>query len=118
MTPFGEKLRLIREDKKTTQYEMARRLNVSSAYLSALENGKRGKPSFQTIENICGAFGIIWDAREELYLIAQLSHPKIVIDTTKLSSIATEVANRLAMTIAHMSEKDLHKINKSLTPRS
>lgn len=45
MTPFGEKLRALRDARGITQAELASALDVSPAYLSALEHGKRGAPS-------------------------------------------------------------------------
>ncbi|VAW23605.1 Transcriptional regulator, Xre family, partial [hydrothermal vent metagenome] len=46
MTPLGDKLRRLRSERGITLKEMAQALNVSSAYLSALEHGKRGKPTW------------------------------------------------------------------------
>ena len=45
MTPFGKKLREMRREKGVTLTDMAEALEVSPAYLSALEHGKRGRPS-------------------------------------------------------------------------
>lgn len=44
MTPFGKRLRELREERGVTQKEMAQALRVSPAYLSALEHGRRGQP--------------------------------------------------------------------------
>ena len=41
MTPFGAKLRELRKARGITLKEMAESLEISSAYLSALEHGKR-----------------------------------------------------------------------------
>ncbi len=45
MTPFGERVRSLRDAKGVTLKQMATDLSISSAYLSALEHGKRGQPS-------------------------------------------------------------------------
>ena len=45
MTPLGAKLRALREQRGVTLKDMAKALNVSSAYLSALEHGRRGTPT-------------------------------------------------------------------------
>ncbi len=114
MTPFGAKVRMYREKKIITQKQMAKMLGVSSAYLSALENGKRGYPSVQIVHRICGLFNIIWDDADELMRLAQLSHPKITVNTVGMSPLATEVANRLAENIGGLNMKKLEAINTIL----
>ncbi|MGQ9364863.1 helix-turn-helix domain-containing protein [Azospirillum sp. ST 5-10] len=96
MTPFGERVRTLRAAKGVTLKQMAADLHISSAYLSALEHGKRGQPSAQLVRQVCAYFGIIWDEAEELERLAALSHPRVTVDTAGLSPKATEVANRLA----------------------
>ncbi|MEE8294792.1 MAG: helix-turn-helix transcriptional regulator [Sphingomonadales bacterium] len=114
MTPFGLKIRELREQKGITQRDLAKALGVSAAYLSALENGKRGRPSWALVQNMITYFGAIWDDAEEIEGLARLSHPKITIDTSNLSPEATEVANRLAETIHRLENEDIQKILKTL----
>ena len=45
MTPFGQKLRDLRQAQNRQLKDLAKALKVSSAYLSALEHGHRAKPS-------------------------------------------------------------------------
>lgn len=66
MTPFGEKLRALRTKKGVSQAEMAADLEVSPAYLSALEHGKRGSPSWPLLQKIIHYFGLVWDDAEQL----------------------------------------------------
>ena len=99
MTPFGAKLRALRAERGITLAAMAKTLGVSSAYLSALEHGRRGKPNFELIQSICGEYHIIWDEAEALKRLADLSDPRVVIDTSGLTPQATELANRLAREI-------------------
>lgn len=114
MTPFGLKIRELRLKKGVTQRELAKALGVSPAYLSALENGKRGRPSWPLVQGIITYFGAIWDDAEEIETLARLSHPKVTIDTSRLSPKATEVANRLSETIQRLDDKDLDKIMRLL----
>lgn len=107
MTPFGQKIRNMRSKKGLTLSEMAKALQVTPAYLSALEHGKRGKPSKSMVSQICSYFNIIWDEAEKLQEIAELSKPRAVIDTKDLSSDATLLANLLANRIANLSKADL-----------
>jgi len=87
--------------------KMAADLGVSSAYLSALEHGNRGRPSPGLVMQICGYFELIWDEAEELKRLAQISHPRIVVDTAGLSPKATELANVLAENIANLDDQTL-----------
>lgn len=104
MTPFGLRMRELRAIKGVTQKQMAIDLNISAAYLSALERGHRGAPSWQFLQRIIGYFNIIWDEAEELQSLAANSHTRVVVDTEKLSVNATRLANTLASDISKLSE--------------
>ena len=52
MTPFGERMRKMRAERGVTLKQMAADLGVSSAYLSALEHGKRGRPGWHLLQHI------------------------------------------------------------------
>ncbi len=105
MTPFGKRLRELREERGLSAKEMAAGLGVSAAYLSALEHGKRGKPNKRFVHRVCQYLGIIWDEAEALQKIAALSHPRVVVETAGLSPEATELANRLANRIGTLPEQ-------------
>ncbi|HEY4135980.1 MAG TPA: helix-turn-helix transcriptional regulator [Alphaproteobacteria bacterium] len=107
MTPFGAKLRELRKLRGVTLKEMAESLEISSAYLSALEHGKRGRPSPMLVRQICTFFTIIWDDAEELGRLVRVSHPRVAVDTAGLSPRATELANLLAERIGDLDEDEL-----------
>lgn len=102
MTPFGRKVRELRRRKGVTQRQMADDLQLSAAYLSALEHGWRGRPTPVLVDQICSYFNIIWDDADELRRLARLSHPRVVIDTAGLHPEATELANLLAERIGQL----------------
>lgn len=110
MTPFGEKMRDLRDTKGVSQKQMAQALGVSGAYLSALEHGNRGRPAPGMIMQICDYFGLIWDDSEELKRLARMSHPRVTVDTAGLSARATELANELADSIGDLDEQTLQWI--------
>ena len=119
MTPFGVKVRALRKVQNVSLKKMAEDLQISSAYLSALEHGHRGQPSWSLVEQICSYFTIIWDEAEELHGLAALSHPKVTLDTSGLSPTATEYANLLSREIRNLSEPRLAEMLeylKSSTP--
>jgi transcriptional regulator with XRE-family HTH domain len=110
MTPFGEKLRALRQQRGVTAKAMAAALGVSASYLSALEHGKRGAPTWLMVQRIITYFNIIWDDAEELQKLAARSHPRIVIDTAGLDAAATDLANRLAADISKLKPEALRDI--------
>ena len=99
MTPFGQAMRRLRAERGVSQKEMAAALGVSAAYLSALERGHRGQPGWQFTQRVIGYFNIIWDEAEELERLAELSDPRVTIDTGGLSVETTLFVNRLARVI-------------------
>jgi transcriptional regulator with XRE-family HTH domain len=107
MTPFGARLRALRAARGESLKTMADAIGVSSAYLSALEHGRRGLPTWLLLQRIIAHFNIIWDEAEDLQRLAALSDPRIVIDTASLSPLATELANRLSRDIATLDDADL-----------
>jgi len=110
VTPFGQRIRELRRVRGVAQKDMAAALGVSSAYLSALEHGRRGRPTWAMLQKIIGYFNIIWDEAEELARLAEASDPRAVIDTSGLSPRATEAANLLAERIAQLTEAELEQI--------
>ncbi len=110
MTPFGRRVRELRRERGVTMKEMAAALRVTPAYLSALEHGRRGKPSWRLVQAIIGYFNVIWDEAEELERLARISHPRVVIDTAGLAPQAPEAANRLAAQISDMSSAAIAKL--------
>lgn len=95
-TPFGEVIRKLREERGITQKQMAQAIGVSPAYLSALEHGRRGTPSFNFLQRVAGYFNVIWDEAEELFRIAASSDPRVTLDTSGMPATYTALANRLA----------------------
>ncbi len=116
MTPFGQKLRAIRAARGLALKDMAAGLQVSPAYLSAMEHGRRGKPSRRFVHRVCQFLGIIWDEAEELQGLADLSHPRVVVDTAGLSVKATLLANLLAEHISDLDEAKLDRLLREVDP--
>ena len=107
MTPFGAKLRQLRRERDVTLKQMSTALGVSPAYLSALEHGKRGLPTWYMVHRIIAYFNVIWDEAEELQRLAEVSDPRVVVDTAGLEPEATELANLLAQRIRGLSKTSL-----------
>ena len=110
MTPFGELLRGLRRARGVNQKEMAEDLGVSAAYLSALEHGQRGTPSFAFRQKVIAWANVIWDEAEALERTAQLSDPRVVVDTRRANAKATRLANRLAEEIDGLDDEELDQM--------
>ena len=99
---------------------LAAQLQVSAAYISALEHGKRGAPSVGLVHQVCDVFGLIWDEAEEMARLAKLSHPRVVVDTAGLTPEQTALANRMAQMIRKLPPEavaSLHAILDATTPQ-
>lgn len=110
MTPFGEKVRRLRRERGLLLKDMAAHLGVSSAYLSALERGERGKPTWALIQGTLQYFHIIWDEADELARLADMSDPRVKIDTSGTSPRATLLANRLSREIGGLTDDEVDAV--------
>lgn len=120
MTPFGARLRALRAERGVTLKQLAGALQVSTAYLSALEHGRRGAPSAGLVHQVNEFFGLIWDDAEELARLARLSNPRVTVNTAGLSPEQTALANRLSQTIHRLPPETvaaLHAVLDTTTPQ-
>ena len=81
-----------------------------------MEHGHRGRPSKRFVHRVCQYLGIIWDDAEALQQLADLSHPRVVIDTSGLTPQATELANRLAERIGDLEDSVIARWLRELSP--
>ncbi|MBS0642617.1 MAG: helix-turn-helix domain-containing protein [Acetobacteraceae bacterium] len=114
MTPFGARLRTLRADRGITLKQLAEALQVSAAYLSALEHGKRGAPSAGLVHQVNEFFGLIWDEADDLTRLARLSNPRITVNTAGLTPEQTALANRLAQMIRRLSPETVAALHAVL----
>ncbi len=110
MTPFGLKMRSLREERGLTQQNQADYLGVSKAYISALETGSRGQPTGPFVDQICVWLGLIWDDAEALKFLAAMSHPKPKIDVRKCRANNVYLANLLAQNIQRLDERQCNEV--------
>ncbi len=114
MTPFGARLRALRADRDVTLKRLAEALQVSAAYLSALEHGKRGAPSAGLVHQVNEFFGLIWDEADEMSHLARLSNPRVTVNTAGLTPEQTALANRLAQVIRRLSPESVAALHAVL----
>jgi len=114
MTPFGRKVRVLRDRTGVSLHDLSAALGVSNAYLSALEHGRRGRPSRVRVHEICQFFNLDWDEADELQRLARISHPRITVDTSGLTPEATELANELSNRIRKLSAEKVRALLAAL----
>lgn len=115
MTPFGRKVRALRQARGLTLKQMAVDLELSPAYLSAMERGHRSRPSPALVVQVCEYFNLIWDDFEDMHRLAALSHPRVVVDSAGLDAAHTELANRLAQDLGRLTPGQAEDLLRRLT---
>ena len=110
MTPFGIKLNYIRVQRRKSLKDLSRALKVSIAYVSMLENGKRGRPADGLIELICSYFNLSWEEADELKFLAKHSDINTKMNSEKLSLNATMLTNVLKNNIKWLTEEQIKNL--------
>ena len=118
MTPFGIKLKHIREQRHKSLKDLSKALKVSIAYVSMLENGKRGRPADGLIELICSYFNLSWEESDELKFLAKHSDINTKMNSEKLSLNATMLTNVLKNNIKWLTEEQLKKLTINIQDMS
>lgn len=83
---LGKRLKKLRTDKKLTQEELGKKINVTKVSISGYENGNRS-PDTETLQRIADIFDVSTD-----YLLGRTENPDTTGDEKSLymSKIATE----------------------------
>ncbi|WP_338985765.1 helix-turn-helix transcriptional regulator [Fusobacterium animalis] len=93
-------------------FDMARKLDISIAYLSSIENGKREIPR-DFFEKIKKNYNLNLSEEEKLKKIISYTK-KIVIDMKELSEDRKDISLRYARKIQSLSEEKLRKLREIL----
>jgi transcriptional regulator with XRE-family HTH domain len=113
MTPFGKYMRNLRIDSGKLLADVAEYLGVSSAYLSALEHGRKGGPSKDQLERIKEFFGLSAARYRELKVAVENSKGRIIVPRG-VTPTAYETANEFARKLSSLSEEKLRRIREVL----
>ena len=114
MTPLGFKLKYIRVKRHKSLKDLSKALKVSIAYVSMLENGKRGRPADGLIELICSYFNLSWEEADELKFLAKHSDINTKMNSEKLSLNATMLTNVLKNNIKWLTEEQIKNLTKNI----
>lgn len=109
MTPFGLFMRRLRLESGLLLKDMAETMGVSSAYLSALEHGKKGAPSADFIASLEAKLKLDASLKAELRRAAQDSATSLTIPS-KATPLGFQTAHAFARKLPNLSEKQLRAV--------
>ncbi|QSV13591.1 helix-turn-helix domain-containing protein [Photobacterium ganghwense] len=112
-TAFGKCLRKIRIEQEILLKDMASVLDVSSAYLSSLELGKKSI-SDAIVTKICSSFNLNSKQINQLKDSVALSQPSVKIDLVGKSNDEREMVMSFARRYESLSESERKKVMKML----
>ncbi|MGT2866525.1 helix-turn-helix domain-containing protein [Streptococcus fryi] len=112
-TEFGKYLRKLRIDEGEVLKRMAEKLGVSSAFLSAVENGKKKIPK-DWDEKLSNLYQFTEEQRSQLKQAQQLSQNLIEIDLEPLNQLQKDAAFAFARSIERFDTQDLGRITALL----
>ena len=113
LTDFGRFLRKIRIDCGEILKDMAEKLNVSAAYLSAVEMGKRNIPE-QWVNKISELYALSVEDKEKLNSAADNSAKSITLNFENVGNVQKETAILFAREFENVDTETLDKIKKLL----
>jgi|SRR5215472_10130021 len=113
LTTFGKELRKRRIDRAETLFSMATQIGVTSAYLSAVETGRK-RVSEDVFRRITGHFGLEMAEIEILKILADESAPSVKISLLKADDEARSVAAMFARTFHDMEPEKMRGLKKYL----
>lgn len=106
MTELGAMLRRIRTDHQELLKDMAERLCVSSAFLSAVESGKKRVPS-NFAKKIVDTYGLNSDQENSLISAIELSADEMKINLQDASKNQRTAAVSFAKALGNLSDEDI-----------
>lgn len=109
ITAFGKFLRNLRMDKGEILKTMAEKLEVTSSFLSAVENGKKKIPT-GWVERIRFLYSLSDEESIELQNAASETNECVEIGLTNLSFQQRELAFSFARKLNGFDEKELQKL--------
>ena len=113
MTPFGKFMRNFRLDRGLLLKDSADLLGVTSAYLSALEYGKKGAPGDALVDRIVSVFKLNPVQAKDLKESVRDSSTRFEVPAKSIPD-AFATANLFARRISRLSEEQLRQIRNVL----
>ena len=115
-TIFGKALRKIRINRDELLMDMAKKLEITSAYLSSIENGKRGIPQDMS-KKIIKLYNLDADESKNLFMAEDESRKKVEFDFTNSDPSKKNIVLALARSFDELSDEQLQEIRNILDKR-
>lgn len=115
-TVFGKALRKIRINCDELLMDMAKKLEITSAYLSSIENGKRGIPQDMS-KKIIKLYNLDADESKNLFTAEDESRKKVEFDFTNSDPSKKNIVLALARSFDELSDEQLQEIRNILDKR-
>lgn len=115
-TVFGKALRKIRINRDELLMDMAKKLEITSAYLSSIENGKRGIPQDMS-KKIIKLYNLDADESKNLFTAEDESRKKVEFDFTNSNPSKKNIVLALARSFDELSDEQLQEIRNILDKR-
>lgn len=112
-TKFGELMRLLRIKNHEVMGDIAKLLNTSTPYLSAVENGKKNVPK-TWIPIIANHYGLGEEDQQELEQAAEESRTQMKLNIQGVGNVKRQTALQFARSFDGMDEETAIKIMKLL----
>ena len=113
LTEFGKALRKIRVDRQQLLRDMADKLGVSSAYLSAVETGKRRIPQ-DWVSKIASIYSLSCEEQADLQSAADNSVFDVTISLVNASEQKRNAVLSFARALDGLNDEDLKRIMASM----
>ena len=109
VSDFGKELRKIRIDSGEVLKDMADKLEVTSSYLSAIENGKRAVPE-DYVQKIASLYGLSQERQRDLRRAYDNSLKTVSLDLDGAKCARRELALRFARSFETMSDTKIEEL--------
>ena len=111
LTNFGKALRKMRIDHEEFLKDMAKKLGVTVAYLSAVENGRRDVPD-AWVNKLAESYSLSKEEKKKLQNYAYEGKSSIKIDFAGLNEEEKEIALAFARSFPSLSAEDKNMMKR------
>lgn len=109
ITEFGKEIRKLRIDLGITLFEMAKATDVSSSFLSAMENGKKAV-SDEYIDVLAEKFEVVKNTKNHFLKLADKTKKEVRINLSSNGNKSNELATSFARQFSELSDEQIEKI--------
>lgn len=116
MTELAKFMKKLRIENDEYLGHMAKKLGVSSAFLSRVENGL-AKPSEKIVAGLCENYSLSKEQRIALEKIVEEARQKVSLTSFHLSPPRQQLVIRLAQSIQYFDDEELAELEKKIAQK-